>query len=271
MTSKRAPEVKQRLRNGDIVYSAWLTFSSPAVAEVIAGYGFDVLLIDMEHTSISLETLEAVIASVGRWDPVTIVRVPGHDPALIKRVLDIGIDGIMVPMVMNADEARRLVAAVKYPPAGKRGYGPRRTSDFFRETDYFDTANDRTFVMLQIEHFEAARVAGEIAAVKGVDVLCLGPADLAVSCGHLHDPSHPSVQKAVDQVFDAAAANGLPVCMGRYEAAEDQVALIARGARFVIASDDLVVLRQGLSGHLAEARRLLEGNSAAPAKPKRNY
>jgi 2-keto-3-deoxy-L-rhamnonate aldolase RhmA len=271
MTSKRAIEIKQRLRDGGIVYSAWLTFSSPGVAEVIAGFGFDVLMIDMEHTSIGLETLEAVIASVSRWDPVTIVRVPGHDPSLIKRVLDIGIDGIMVPMVMTAEEAARLVAAVKYPPVGKRGYGPRRTSDFFREAAYFDTANDRTFVMLQIEHFEAARNAAEIAAIPGLDVLCLGPADLAVSCGHLHDPSHPSVQGAIDQVFAAAAANGLPVCMGRYERAEDQPALVARGARFVIASDDLVVLRQGLSGHLAEARRILEGEAGTPASPSRSY
>lgn len=263
MTSKRAPEIKQRLRDGGIVYSAWLTFSSPAIAEVIAGYGFDVLLVDMEHTSISLETLETVIAAVGRWDPVTIVRVPGHDPAFIKRCLDIGIDGIMAPQVMNADEARALVAAVKYRPVGARGYGPRRTSDYFRNPDYFADANDRTFVMLQIEHYEAAEHAAEIAAVPGLDVLCLGPADLAVSCGHLDDPSHPSVVTAIDKVFAAARANNLPVCMGRYEKAEDQPALVARGARFVIASDDLVVLRQGLSSHLAEARRLLEDGAAA--------
>lgn len=260
MTSKRAPEIKQRLRSGGLVYSAWLTFSSPAIAEVIAGYGFDVLMVDMEHTSISLETLEAVIASVGRWDPVTIVRVPNHDPAFIKRVLDIGVDGIMAPQVMNADEARRIVAATKYPPVGKRGYGPRRTSDFFRNANYFTEANDRTFVMLQIEHFEAAAIADEIAAVPGIDVLCLGPADLAVSCGLVHDQGHATVQAAIDKVFAAARARNLPVCMGRYERAEDQVALVQRGARFVIASDDLVVLRSGLSSHLAEAKRLLEGN-----------
>jgi len=263
MTSVRALDIKQRLRAGGIVYSAWLTFSSPPIAEVIAGYGFDVLLIDMEHTAIGLETLELVIAAVSRWDPVTIVRVPDHNPALIKRVLDIGADGIMAPMVMNAEQARGLVAAAKYPPVGRRGFGPRRTSDYFRNARYFDEANDCTFVMLQIEHNEAARVAHEIAAVPGIDVLCLGPADLAVSCGHLHDSSHPMVQRAIDQVFVAAAANGLPVCMGRYERAADQVGLVSRGARFVIASDDLVVLRHGLSNHLAEARQLLGETDAA--------
>lgn len=268
MTSKRAPEIKERLQRGGIVYSAWLTFASPSLAEVIAGYGFDVLLIDMEHTSIGLETLENVLAAVGRWDPVTIVRVPGHDPSVIKRLLDIGVDGIMAPQVMNAEEARQIIAAVKYRPLGVRGYGPRRTSDYFRNAGYFAEANDRTFVMLQIEHHEAAAQAAEIAALPGLDVLCLGPADLAVSCGHLSDPDHPSVVTAIDQVFAAAAANNLPVCMGRYEKAEDQPALVARGARFVIASDDLVVLRSGLSSHLAEARRLLEGGAASATVDK---
>lgn len=271
MTSKRAAEIKGRLRSGGIVYSAWLTFASPSVAEVIAGYGFDVLLIDMEHTSITLETLELVLAAVGRWDPVTIVRVPGHDPALIKRILDIGADGIMAPMVMDVEQARNVVAAVKYPPVGRRGYGPRRTSDYFRNGEYFATANDATFVMMQIEHHEAAKRAGEIAAVPGLDVLCVGPADLAVSCGQLHNPAHADVVTAIEQIFGAARANRLPVCMGRYEAAADQPALVARGARFVIASDDLVVLRQGLSGHLAEARLLLEGAAEPNGKPGKAY
>lgn len=263
MTSKRAPEIKQRLRDGGIVYSAWLTFGSPAIAELIAGSGFDVLLVDMEHTSLGLETLEAVIAAVGRWDPVTIVRVPGHDPVLIKRVLDIGIDGIMAPQVMSADQARSIVAAVKYPPLGRRGYGPRRASDFFRNPTYFDQANAQTFVVVQIEHIDTIEVASEIAAVPGIDVLCLGPADLAVSCGLLHDQAHPTVQGALDRVFAAARERNLPLCLGRYERAEDQIGLVAKGARLVIASDDLVVLHTGLASHLAEARRLLEGQAHA--------
>lgn len=259
MASKNAANLKKRLKNGEVIYSAWLTFGSPAIAEVIAGAGFDVVMIDMEHTSISLETLELVIASMSRWDPVTIVRVPGHDPALIKRVLDIGIDGIMVPMVMNVKQATDIVAAVKYPPFGKRGYGPRRASNYFQNENYFEEANDSTIVMMQIEHPDAAKQADKIAAVDGLDVLCLGPADLAVNCGKFDDPSHESVKTAVGQVFSAAAKNGIPVCMGRYETATDQPALVQRGARFVIASDDLVVLRTGLSTHLSGARNKVSG------------
>ena len=257
MPSKRAAEVKRRLQAGEVVLSAWLTFDSPAVAEVIAGTGFDILLIDFEHTSLSLETLERALASVARWDPVTIVRVPGHDAALIKRVLDIGADGIIAPMVMDADQARGIVAAVKYPPFGRRGYGPRRASDYFRNRSYFSEANDRTFVIVQIEHPDAALRAAEIAAVAGIDVICQGPADMAVNLGHFGEPDHPMVEAAIEAVFAAARHAGLPVCMGRYEPAADQLGLVARGARFVIASDDLVVLRNGLTMHLDAARQAL--------------
>jgi 4-hydroxy-2-oxoheptanedioate aldolase len=259
MTSRRSPEIKDRLRRGHIVYSAWLTFGSPAIAELIAGYGFEVLLVDMEHTSIGLDTIESVLAAVGRWDPVVIVRVPGHDPALIKRLLDIGVDGIMAPQVMNAEAARALIAAVKYPPVGRRGYGPRRTSNYFRDRGYFDRANDNTFVMLQIEHIDAVSQADAIAALPGLDVLCLGPADLAVSLGLLHEQGNSQVIEAMDRVFAAAAEHNLPVCMGRYERASDQPELVRKGARFVIASDDLVVMRNGLSRHLEEAQHALGG------------
>jgi 2-keto-3-deoxy-L-rhamnonate aldolase RhmA len=254
MPSKRAAEIKQRLRTGDVIYSAWLTFGSVGVAELIAGTGFDVMMVDMEHTSIGLEALENAIAAVGAWDPVTIVRVPSHDPALIKRVLDIGVDGIMAPMVMNAAEASAVVAAVKYPPSGRRGFGPRRASDYYRNAKYFDEANDLTFVMVQIEHIDAVARADEIVAVPGIDVVCLGPADLAVSCGLFHDQKHPTVVNAIDRVFAAAAGRNLAVCMGRYEPAEGQPALVAKGGRFVIASDDMSVLKNGLAQHLEEAR-----------------
>ncbi|WP_223478535.1 HpcH/HpaI aldolase family protein [Oricola indica] len=259
MTSAKASQIKQKLRDGEIVYSAWLTFQSAAVAEVIAGTGFDVVLIDMEHTSMNLETLEASIAAMSRWDPVTIVRVPSHDRGMIKRVLDLGVDGIMVPMVMNAAQAREVVAATKYPPTGVRGYGPRRASNYFRNADYFEHANENTIVMVQIEHPDAAKNAQEIANVAGLDVLCLGPADLAVNCGYLHDPGHPTVQDAVDRVFSAARSAGIPVCMGRYEPASAQRELVEKGARFVIASDDLVVLRSGLENHLRDARAHIAG------------
>ena len=170
MPSKRALEAKEKLRRGEIVYSAWLTFNDVGVAEVLAGSGFDIVLIDTAHISITLENLHHCLAAMKAWDPVTIVRVPGHDPAGIKRVLDIGADGVIGPMTMDAEQCARLVASRRYAPAWRRGFGPRRASDHFRDiAGYVATADAATFVIPQIEHVEAAEQALSIASVPGID------------------------------------------------------------------------------------------------------
>jgi len=256
--SERTLELKARLRRGEIVYSAWLTFNDPGIAEVLAGSGFDVILIDLEHTSISLESLQACLGAMKRWDPVTIVRVPDHSPGRIKRILDIGADGIIGPMTMDAEHCRALVAATKYAPVGRRGYGPRRATDYFRNTEtYVAQANDATFVMPQIEHVDAADRALEIASVPGVDALCLGPYDMSGTAGLLGQVEHPRIVAAMDKVFAAARAKGLAVCMGYYMPPERLGYWVEKGARFVIAADDLANLRNAVSRDLAEARRLL--------------
>ena len=258
MPSSRALEVKAKLRRGELVYSAWLTFNDVGVAEVLAGTGFDVILIDTEHTSITLENLHHCLAAMARWDPVTIVRVPGHEPATIKRILDIGADGVIGPMTMDAEQAARLVASCKYAPAGRRGYGPRRATDYFRNTAaYVADADAATFVIPQIEHVDAAARAPSIAAVPGIDALCLGPMDMSATAGLLGQLEHPRMLAAMDQVFDAARAKGLAVCMGFYLPPEQQSRWVAKGARFVIAADDLTNLRVGVARDLAEAKRLL--------------
>lgn len=258
MTSRRALEVKAKLQRGEIVYSAWLTFNDVGVAEVLAGSGFDVILIDTEHTSITLENLHHCLAAMKAWDPVTIVRVPGHDPSTIKRVLDIGADGIIAPMTMDAEMASRLVASCKYAPAGRRGFGPRRASDYFRDMQgYVATADAATFVIPQIEHVEAADRALSIAAVPGIDALCLGPMDMSATAGLLGQLDYPTMVAAMDKVFDAARAKGLAVCMGFYLPPDQQPKWVAKGARLVIAADDLTNLRLGVARDLAESRRLL--------------
>lgn len=258
--SEKALELKRRLRAGEIIYSAWITFNDPGVAEVLAGAGFDVILIDTEHTSITLENLQNHLAAIKRWDPVVIVRVPSHDPARIKRILDIGADGVIGPMTMDAEQCRALVGACKYAPVGRRGYGPRRATDYFRNTEaYVRDANEATFVIPQIEHVDAAARANEIAAVPGVDALCLGPYDMSATAGLLGQVDHPRMVAAMDQVFDAARAHNLAVCMGFYMPPEQLRKWADKGARFVIAADDLTNLRNGVTRDLEGAKRLLGG------------
>jgi 2-keto-3-deoxy-L-rhamnonate aldolase RhmA len=263
MPSRHALEVKARLRQGEVVFCTWLTFNDVGIAEVVGGSGYDIVLIDTEHTSVSLHDLHRSLAAMQRWDPVTIVRVPDHDPGFIKRILDVGADGIIGPMTMDAAQTEALVAACHYPPRGRRGYGPRRATDYFRDTArYMAEVDEATFVVPQIEHVEAAARAEAIAAVRGVDALCVGPMDMSGSAGVLGNWMHPAVQAGLNQVFAAAHAKGLAVCMGMSLPPSEQPAWVAKGARLVIASDDLAALRNGLTEPLAAVRRAL---SAAPA------
>jgi len=258
MPSKHALDVKAKLKRGENVYSAWLTFNDVGVAEVLAGSGFDIILIDTEHTSITLENLHHCLAATKAWDPVTIVRVPSHDSSMIKRVLDIGADGIIAPMTMDAEMATRLVASCKYAPKGRRGFGPRRASDYFRDMQgYVANADAATFVIPQIEHVEAANRALSIASVPGIDALCLGPYDMSATAGLLGQLEHPTMVAAMDKVFDAARARSLAVCMGFYLPPAQQPKWVAKGARLVIAADDLTNLRNGVARDLEESRRLL--------------
>ena len=263
----RVRRLKARLRQGKIVYSAWVTFNDVGVAEVVAGAGYDAVFVDMEHTSITLDGFHHQLAAMRRWDTVVLVRVPDHSPGFIKRVLDIGADGIIAPMTMDAEQATRLVAACRYAPEGTRGYGPRRASDYFRSTDdYVEQANQSIFVMPQIEHWQAAQRAAEIAAVPGIDALCLGPADLSATLGQLRNLEHPSVLQAMDQVFDAARVNDMAVCMGYATAPTEQPRWVAKGARFVIAGDDLQALRGRVTQSLDETREILRQSNPNETK-----
>jgi len=252
----RVQRLKQRLRQGELVFSAWVTFNDVGVAEVVAGAGYDAVFVDMEHTSITLEGFQHQLAAMRRWDTVVLVRVPDHSPGFIKRVLDIGADGIIAPMTMDANQAARLVSSCQYPPEGTRGYGPRRASNYFRDTDdYVGQSNKSIFVMPQIEHWQAVNEAAAIAAVPGIDALCLGPADLSATLGHLRDLEHPKVLKAMDQVFDAARNVGMAVCMGYAVEPSEHSRWVSKGARFVIAGDDLQALRGRVTQTLEETRK----------------
>jgi 2-keto-3-deoxy-L-rhamnonate aldolase RhmA len=255
-------DLKTKLRNGGVVYGAWLTFNDVGVAEVLASAGYDAVLVDMEHTSITLDGFQNQLAAMRKWNTVVLVRVPDHAPGFIKRVLDIGADGIIAPMTMDAEQARALVAACRYAPEGRRSYGPRRATDYYRNTDdYLAQATDSLFIMPQIEHVAAADQALAIASVPGIDALCLGPMDLSATAGLLGQLDHPTIVSAFDKVFAAARQQGMAACMGFSVAPEHQAKWVAKGARFAIAGDDLGALRDGVDQSLRQSRERLAAAS----------
>jgi 4-hydroxy-2-oxoheptanedioate aldolase len=188
----------------------WLSMADPYLAEVSATAGFDWLLIDNEHAPNDVRTTLAQLQAVAPYGAEPVVRPVTGDPALLKRLLDIGARNLLVPMVDTADEARALVAAVRYPPHGIRGVGSAvgRASRWSSRADYLDIADSEVCLLVQAETVTALRNLDAICAVDGVDGVFIGPADLAASMGHRGKPGHPDVQQAIEAAMRTIVASG---------------------------------------------------------------
>ncbi len=197
---------KEKLANGPVALGAVITFRDPSVSELAAEAGYDFTWIDMEHGPISVETALDHIMAVRGTNAAPLVRVPWNDPVLLKPVLDLAPAGVIIPMVCSGEEARRAVAACKYPTAGIRGLGVRRAARYGAVPldDYLKTADDDLLVMIQFEHIKALERLDEILSVPGID-----PADLSASMGLIGQIEHPDVLKVIDKVAAAAKARGL--------------------------------------------------------------
>lgn len=256
--SERALALKKKLRAGETVLGAWLTIPDPVPAEIMAGAGFDYVLIDTEHAPWSLEAVQTALIAFKGEAAVPIVRVPWNDQVHVKQVLDLGADGILAPMVRTVDEAKALVAACKYPPEGIRGFGPRRASNYGRDIDaYMAQANESVIVIPQIEDVRTVDAVDEFMAVPGLDAICLGPNDLSGSAGLLRQHDHPTVRAAIDRVLATAKARGLAVCTGITLPADRQPDWIAKGARMALVTSDTDLLVQGAGEAIAATREAI--------------
>ncbi|AHG01844.1 aldolase (plasmid) [Halostagnicola larsenii XH-48] len=207
-------KLKHKFQTEPNLVGAWLSIGHPTVAEVTATHGFDFVLIDTEHTTVNLETVENMSRGVDAAEGATktIVRVPSDDPVRIKRVLDIGIAGIMVPRIETADEARDIVQAVTYPPDGIRGVASGRASTYGDDFEqYFKNANDSITTVVQIETQTGLDNAREIAAVDGIDAVFVGPADLSANLGIFGEWDNDRFDAAIERVVRAGAAADIPV------------------------------------------------------------
>ncbi len=203
---------KRALAAGQRQIGLWVTFPFHPIVEVLADSGFDWLLLDMEHSPTDLHNLGAMLLAV-RGKPVApIVRVPVHDMAWIKRVLDAGAPNIMVPNVRSAAEAREVVNCTRFAPEGERGVaGSTRAAGYTRYKDYMARANDEVGVIVQIESRQALAELDAICRVPGIDAVFIGPADLAAALGHRGQVSHPEVQAAIYGAYKTAHAAGCAI------------------------------------------------------------
>ncbi|NHN61312.1 MULTISPECIES: HpcH/HpaI aldolase/citrate lyase family protein [Halorussus] len=206
------PEFKRRLADRDPVVGHWLSVGHPAVAEVCAREA-DFAVIDTEHAPTDLESVANVARAVeAAGDCSLLARVAWNDPVRIKRILDTGVSGVLVPMVETEAEAREAVEATRYPPEGVRGIAASRGNDYGRDlTDQVESAGDHLATVVQVETERAVENAGDIAGVEGVDALLVGPADLSGSLDAFGEYDAEPFRGAVERVLDAAHAEDVPV------------------------------------------------------------
>jgi 2-dehydro-3-deoxyglucarate aldolase/4-hydroxy-2-oxoheptanedioate aldolase len=242
----KANHVKRALREGRPTAGSWLSLCSGISAEIMSRAGFDWLLIDMEHGHGDYQTLLAQLQAIEGSPVIPIVRVQWNDPAIIKRVLDIGAYGVMIPWIAGRAEAEAAVRATKYPPAGMRGIaGSHRAGGYGRHAaEYWKRANEEILVVIQVETATAVQDIESIARVPGVDVLFVGPADLSTALGHMGDPGHAEVQAAIEKIETAAKAHG--VALGNITRSWDQAReLYKRGYQFLTLCSDTSLIVQG--------------------------
>lgn len=203
-------KIKSLLKQGKPTAGAWLQMTSPFSAEIMARAGFDWLIVDMEHAPGDFLNLASQLQAIGGTDCVPFVRAPWNDPVAIKRILDTGVLGVLIPYVNSAEEAKNAVAACKYPPEGIRGLAGSPRAAYFGQNsmDYLKDANEEILVILAVETGEAIANLDEILAVDGLDGIFIGPMDLATSMGYFGDPSHPEVQQAIATVEEKTLKAG---------------------------------------------------------------
>jgi 2-keto-3-deoxy-L-rhamnonate aldolase RhmA len=244
-------EFRARLRGGEKLYGTMVTLASAASAEVLASLGFDWLFIDGEHGPLETRELAEILQAVSH-KTACIVRVPEAAEVPIKRALDLGAHGIIVPQVNSAEQAAAVVRWSRYAPEGARGVGLARAHGYgqsFRE--YLARANDEIAVVVQAEHARAVDNIEAIVAVPGVDAVLLGPYDLSASLGRMGEIDHPDVVGAIRRVTGACRAAGMP--LGYFGVTAAAVRPYAKlGYTLLVAGVDTLYLGNGAKALLAE-------------------
>ena len=248
---------KHAILSGKKQLGFWSGLSSHVTVEVLANAGFDWLLLDTEHSPNELPMVHSQLQAISQGSAHPIVRPAWNDTVIIKRLLDIGAQTLLIPFVQDAEEARRAVAATRYPPLGVRGYSAAaRASDYGRVKDYAKRCEEEICVLVQVETPHAIANIEEIAAVEGVDGIFIGPGDLAASMGHIGDAKHPEVVAAIEQAIRRIRACGKAAgILSPDEAMAHRY--IEAGSMFTAVGSDIGVLArnaEALAGRFKQAQ-----------------
>lgn len=259
-----AAEIKRKLKAGEPSLGSWMSMAHPSIAEILAGAGYEWVVVETEHTAIDVSEVLRLIIAIEHAGAVPLVRLAWNDPIQCKAVLDSGAAGVIVPMVNTRADAELAVKMSKYPPLGFRGVGLARAHAYGPKfAEYVAGANDQTLLMVQIEHRDAVENIEEILAVPGIDGTFIGPYDLSMSMGLPGQLDHPQMVAARGRVLAATLAHGLTPGIHLVHpdrAAGELESYLAQGYRFIALGTDILFL--------GDSCRALHRQAAAVARAR---
>jgi 4-hydroxy-2-oxoheptanedioate aldolase len=246
---------KRALVRGQPQIGLWSSLSSNYTVEVIAGAGFDWMLLDSEHSPADIENLLTQLQAAAPYPTHAVVRVPWNDMVTIKRTLDIGAQSLLVPYVSTKEEAKNAVSFTRYPPAGVRGVaGTTRATRFGRVAEYARRAHEEICVLVQVETQPALENIEAICGIEGVDGVFIGPADLHASLGHAGETANPKVKPLIDDAIRRIRKAGkAPGILTPNEA--DARHWLECGALFVAVGSDVGILARGADALAAKFKK----------------
>lgn len=244
----KAERFREKFKNHQLIVGGHVFYTDPEITEQLGDHGFEFVWIDAEHSAFDLQCILGHIMAAASADTASIVRVAWNDPVRIKPVLEMGPDGLILPMVCTREEAEDAVRSCTYPPRGVRGFGPRRANRYgdMDTLEYLEQA-DRSFLrILQIEHQKAVENLDEILEVEGIDLLIVGPNDLSASYGLLGHTRDPRMMPVYDEIAAKCKAAGMPfgVSLGAADR-ESMRDWINRGVNLIGCGDDISYISMG--------------------------
>ncbi len=253
--------LKQKLKNNSLSIGSWLSIAHPSIVEIMANAGFEWLVIDLEHTSIDLSMTQVLISTIQSKDLKALVRVSKNEEVIIKRVLDMGADGIIVPLVKNKKDAKKAVKFAKYPIEGKRGVGLYRAQNYGLDFQkYKKWVKNELVIIAQIEHKKAVKNIQKIIDVEGIDGIIIGPYDLSASMGMPGEFDKKEVKEAIKKVLKVCKDNNFPFGFHVIDSnAKSSIEKIKQGCTFLAYSLDFFFLgdkaREGMNAIKREIKR----------------
>ncbi len=256
--------LKKILKSGEVALGTWITINHPDVVDALSEFPFDWFVFDMEHSPLEISDIEILMMPLRDTDITPLIRVPWNDMVVIKRALDIGAKGILVPWVNSREEAEAAVKYASYPPRGVRGVGPRRCIRFGARSflDYYQKfEQEERVIIVQVETQKALDNLEEIVSTPGIDAVFVGPMDLSTNLGIAGQYDHPKFKEALDRVLNACKKYDVAPGIHAFNI-EMAKKVVSQGFRFVALMTDLGMMRTGFREALKEFGRVKERAAA---------